>query len=900
MRRGPIAVDDLRVEQSDGADARRWRARPVLAALVLCALYAVPFLASTATVLLLAKIDPAAGHRWLTYLLIGATAIGVSVSVERSLRRLLPVATLLRLTMLFPDRAPSRFRVARAAAGSTRRMAAGSVAGDAARDALTLIARLGAHDRRTRGHSERVRVFTDMLAEELKLPQADRDRLRWASLLHDIGKLAVPTTLLNKPAKLDSREFAVMRTHPEVGAELTAALLPWLGEWGRGIVEHHEKYDGKGYPAGLAGLAISPAGRIIGLVDAFETMTAARAYKKPMATRAARMELARCAGQHFDPTYVRAFLGVSLPRLLWAMGPLSFLLQLPFLRSLAQAGAGSVRAGELATTVAGAAVAAGVGVTSAYAAVPARPAPAPATFTAAAETPALQVQGPQRRRVAAAPAAVLPAPTPQEPVVEPVVGPVAPSAPEAGPVPPTDPAPPVLGPVAPSPILEPPLVGPVAPPPVEPPLLDPVVPPVAPTPAAPPAAPVAPTPAAPTGAPVASSPVPTLGPVVQVDPPSPLPTLGPVVPPSSPVPLPTLGPVVPTAAPSQAPVVPTTAPSPAPSSLATPAPSPSTPFTVARPLPSLTLTGLPSGSTYATAVTAQLTTDDPQASLACSLDGAAAVPCGPTWSLSQLAPGTHTVTASATNVQTGSTSRTATFMVLAVPTVQVEPANVSGSTATVRFVLTDATGAECSLDGGAWTPCASGLTFPGLLDGLHRVDVRPLGPAGPGDPGTTGAFRIAALLQGPHGVVTRKQQTLQIAPVAGALAYQCQVDGGAWTLCANPSNETFPLGPHTVLLRAVTAAGPQPASGSAFTVVDDAVTFISTPPAFTTGTTATFAFSAAPGLRFRCALDNDPYTDCASGVVLTGLTPGRYRFKVVSVDDAGDVGSPLGYTWRVR
>ena len=72
------------------------------------------------------------------------------------------------------------------------------------------------------------------------------------------------------------------------------------------------------------------------MIDAFETMTAARPYKKAMAARAARAELARCAGTHFDPVYVRAFLAISLPRLLWAMGPLSFLLQLPFLQPLAR------------------------------------------------------------------------------------------------------------------------------------------------------------------------------------------------------------------------------------------------------------------------------------------------------------------------------------------------------------------------------------------------------------------------------------------------------------------------------------------------------------------------------------------------------------------------------------
>src|SRR5438552_2842373 len=87
-------------------------------------------------------------------------------------------------------------------------------------------------------------VFSALLAGALYLPERDRDRLRWASLLHDIGKLDVPAAVLNKPAKLDRAEFELMKAHPQVGADLASALLPWLEDWGRGILEHHEKYDG--------------------------------------------------------------------------------------------------------------------------------------------------------------------------------------------------------------------------------------------------------------------------------------------------------------------------------------------------------------------------------------------------------------------------------------------------------------------------------------------------------------------------------------------------------------------------------------------------------------------------------------------------------------------------------
>ena len=142
--------------------------------------------------------------------------------VERLTRRLLPLAALLKLSMLFPDRAPSRFKIARKAV-STKTLEkeleqpqAGTAA-SAAELVLSLITALTAHDRRTRGHSERVRLFAELLGEQLRLPREARDRLRWASLLHDIGKLQVAVEILNKPSKLSSTEFDLIAQHPADG-----------------------------------------------------------------------------------------------------------------------------------------------------------------------------------------------------------------------------------------------------------------------------------------------------------------------------------------------------------------------------------------------------------------------------------------------------------------------------------------------------------------------------------------------------------------------------------------------------------------------------------------------------------------------------------------------------------
>jgi len=284
---------------------------------------------------------------------VGASIVAV-VLTDTQARRLLPLAALLRLSLIFPDKAPSRFGVALRAGSVGRLRERAAAVGDApdtaeaARQILTLTGALARHDSATRGHSERVRAYADLLADELGLSEHDADRLRWSALLHDVGKLTVEHDVLNKHDALDAAELEIVHRHPEEGARIAKPLRKWLGPWALAIAQHHERWDGSGYPRGLAGKKISRAARIVAVADAFDVMTAARSYKRPMRAEAARQELAACAETDFDPEVVRAFLDISLGRVRWALG-LGALFAVPFMPRQATQSARHAAVGGAAT-----------------------------------------------------------------------------------------------------------------------------------------------------------------------------------------------------------------------------------------------------------------------------------------------------------------------------------------------------------------------------------------------------------------------------------------------------------------------------------------------------------------------------------------------------------------------
>jgi HD-GYP domain-containing protein (c-di-GMP phosphodiesterase class II) len=179
-----------------------------------------------------------------------------------------------------------------------------------------LAAAVDAKDHYTYGHSRKVNIYAVVLAEALGLASDEVSRISTSALLHDIGKIGVPDSILNKQGELDPEEWEAIKTHPRLGANIVGNvhdLAPCVGN----ILYHHEKWDGMGYPEGLRGKSIPLGARILSVADAFAAMASARPYREALADDKALERLKEGAGTQFDPELVALFIQeveAGLPR----------------------------------------------------------------------------------------------------------------------------------------------------------------------------------------------------------------------------------------------------------------------------------------------------------------------------------------------------------------------------------------------------------------------------------------------------------------------------------------------------------------------------------------------------------------------------------------------------------
>jgi HD-GYP domain-containing protein (c-di-GMP phosphodiesterase class II) len=172
-----------------------------------------------------------------------------------------------------------------------------------------LVTALDVRDNETAGHSMRVTRYGLAIGERMRLKQEVLDQLRQGALLHDIGKIGVPDAVLRKAGKLDAEEWKEMRKHPAIGRTFLEGII-FLRPAMAVVYCHHERWDGTGYPQGLEGDAIPMAARVFAVADALDAITSQRYYKAARSFREAQAEIEACAGSHFDPNVVRAFLTI--------------------------------------------------------------------------------------------------------------------------------------------------------------------------------------------------------------------------------------------------------------------------------------------------------------------------------------------------------------------------------------------------------------------------------------------------------------------------------------------------------------------------------------------------------------------------------------------------------------
>ena len=162
----------------------------------------------------------------------------------------------------------------------------------------------------THGHSERVAGLATAIGEKLLMEEKELTNLRVSALLHDVGKIAIPESIIDKPARLSDEEMEIMRQHPERGA-MIVENIPGYKKIRLAILHHHERWDGNGYPNRISGVEIPLHSRIIAIADVFDAITSDRPYRKGLAIEQALMQIESQSWTLFDGDLVRIFLAVA-------------------------------------------------------------------------------------------------------------------------------------------------------------------------------------------------------------------------------------------------------------------------------------------------------------------------------------------------------------------------------------------------------------------------------------------------------------------------------------------------------------------------------------------------------------------------------------------------------------
>ncbi len=178
-----------------------------------------------------------------------------------------------------------------------------------------LLSALEVREREIEGHCERVTAFTMILAEAMGVPHQQHPDLERGALLHDIGKIGIPDSILFKPGPLTAAEWEVMRQHPVIGYQMCMKIRSLQSAAREVVLCHHERWDGSGYPQGLRGEDIPLGARIFAVADTIDAMTTDRPYRRALSVEEVCAELERCSGTQFDPQVVRAFF--SIPSAVW-------------------------------------------------------------------------------------------------------------------------------------------------------------------------------------------------------------------------------------------------------------------------------------------------------------------------------------------------------------------------------------------------------------------------------------------------------------------------------------------------------------------------------------------------------------------------------------------------------